>query len=73
MTDAVLAKVLATLLLRLYSQCYTTVEVGDVWETRLRPESIYAMGRDNPLAAHVMATRWHAHPRGRVISAMCVR
>lgn len=72
--DIALAKMLAALLIRLYPSCYTTVEVGDAWETRHRSDAVWAMpGRDNDLASRVIHTRWREHPRARVISAMCVR
>lgn len=73
-TAADIAKMLAALLIRLYPSCFTTVEVGDVWETRHRSDAVYAMpGRDNDLAARVIQIRWKEYPRARVISAMCVR
>jgi hypothetical protein len=71
--DIALAKVLAAVLIRLYPQCYTTVEVGDAWETRTRPAHIFEMGRDNDLAWRAIRTQWADHPRARVIAAMCVR
>lgn len=73
MTDAAVAKLVMVILIRLFPQCYTTVEVGDVWETRPRPAAIYEMGRDNALAERVIQWRSPRHPRARVISAMCVK
>jgi len=73
MTNVATAKLVMAVLLRLFPQCFTTVEVGDAWETRPRPAEAYARARDNALAATVIRWRSPAYPRARVISAMCVK
>ena len=71
MTNAAIAKFVLATLLRLLPACFTTVEVGNVWDSRPRPS--HWEESDNALAAKVIGWRSSDYPRARVIAVVCVK